>query len=87
MTVINISWYLCLLFIVALVAESAITVAPGGEVGARILMGTWAGLAVLFATVAVTFSRLRLSEPRWLVRAFQGVALVATVAVILMVVG
>lgn len=28
MTIINISWYLCVLFMLALVAESAITIAP-----------------------------------------------------------
>jgi hypothetical protein len=87
MTVINISWYLCVLFIVALVAESEVTVAPGGESGIRLLMGTWTGLAVLFAAVAVMFRRLLISEPKWLVRVFQGVALVATLLVILMVVG
>ncbi len=30
MTVINLSWYLCVLFAVALAVSSAITVAPGG---------------------------------------------------------
>jgi hypothetical protein len=29
MTIINISWYLCVLFAVALAAESAMTVEPG----------------------------------------------------------
>jgi len=87
MTVINLSWYLCVLSVIALTAESAITVAPGGEAVVRTLMGALAASAVLFAVVAVTFWRLHVSQPQWLVRVFQGVALLATVALLLMVVG
>jgi hypothetical protein len=78
---------LCALFTVALAVESAITVAPGGESAVRLLMGLSAALAATFATVAVTFKRLRVPEPKWLVRVFLGVALVATVVVVLTVVG
>ena len=85
MTIINISWYLCVLFIIALVAESAITIAPGAMV--MRLTGIWAVLAVLFAAVAVTFKWFHVSEPKWLLRVFQGIAVVATVVVILMVIG
>jgi hypothetical protein len=87
MTVISISWYLCALFTVALVAESAITVAPGGESVVRMFMGAWAALAIIFAVVAVTFRWLHVPGPKWLVRVFLGVAVVATVVVGLLVVG
>ena len=87
MTIINISWYLCVLFIMALVAESAVTVAPDGATVIHLLMGAWEGLAVLFAAVAVAFKWFCIPEPKWLVRVFEGVAVLATVAVLLMVVG
>ncbi len=87
MTVVNISWYLFVLFVVALVAESAITVAPGGEVMVRLLMGLWAALVIVFAAVAVMLGRLHIAAPKWLVRTFMGAALVATAVVVVMVVG
>ncbi len=87
MTVVNISWYLCILFVVALAAESAVTVAPGGETMVRMLMGLWAALAVTFAAVAVIVKRLHIPEPKWLVRVFLGMAVVATLVVVAMVLG
>ena len=87
MTVTSISWYLCVLFVVALAAASAVTVAPGGEMMVRMFMGLWAALAVTFAAVAVTFKRLRVPEPKWLVRVFLGAAVLATAVVTMMVVG
>jgi len=87
MTILSISWYLCVLFSVALVGESVVTVAPGGEIMNRILMGATGGLAVLFAAIAVSFSRFRLSQPPWLVRTFQGFAVLATLAVVTMILG
>jgi hypothetical protein len=79
---------------VALAVESAVTVAPDGEAMARLLMGLWAALAVTFAAlavtfaaVAVTFRRLHVPEPKCLVRAFLGLAVAATLVVVLMVVG
>ena len=41
MTVINLSWYRCVLFAVALAFSSAITVAPGGQAWMRLEMGIW----------------------------------------------
>jgi uncharacterized membrane protein YhaH (DUF805 family) len=87
MTVIRLSWYLCLLFIVALAADSAITFTPGGEAMVRTAMGALAVLATVFAVIAVAFRRMRQPEPKWLVRVFQAVALAATVVVAMMVVG
>jgi hypothetical protein len=78
---------MCVLFAVALAVESAVTAAPGGQATERLLMGLWAALTIIFGAVAVTFRRLRLSEPRWLIRAFLGLAVVATAVVLLMVVG
>ena len=87
MTVIKISWYLCFLFVLALAVESTITVAPAGATVIRFLMWAWAILAILFAAVAISFKVFRFPEPKWLLRSFQAVAVVATVAVVLMVVG
>ena len=58
MTSINLSWYLCVLFAVALAVSSAITVAPDGEAGMRWQMGMWLTLSVLFAATAIIFRRL-----------------------------
>ncbi len=87
MTVTTISWYLCVLFAVALAGSSAITVVPGGEAWMRLEMGTWLALSILFAAVAVVFKRLRVPQPRWLLRTFQCFAVLATVAVALMIGG
>jgi hypothetical protein len=87
MTIRGIAWYLCVLFSVALAGESVVTVAPGGEMMNRILLSATGGLVVLFAAVAVSFSTFRLSQPPWLVRTFQGFAVLATLAVLMMIWG
>ena len=87
MTVINLSWYLCGLFAVALVVSSAITVAPGGQAWMRLVMGIWLALSVLFAAVAVIFRLRHVPQPKWLLRLFQCLAVLATVVVFLMVGG
>ncbi|MEI8373854.1 MAG: hypothetical protein WCJ35_13580 [Planctomycetota bacterium] len=87
MTVINLSWYLCVLFAVALVVSSAITVAPGGQAWMRLEMGIWLALSVLFAAVAVIFRLRHVPQPKWLLRLFQCFAVLATVVVFMMVVG
>ncbi len=85
MTVINLSWYLCVLFAVALVAESAMTVEPG--LLAFKITGIWLALSILFAAVAIIFRRFRVPQPKWLLRVFQGLAVLATLVVFLMVGG
>ena len=89
MTVINISWYLCILFAfaVALAVSSAITVAPAGQAWMRLEIGTWLALAVAFAAVAVIFKRFHVPQPRWLLRVFQGFAVLATLVALIMVGG
>ncbi len=87
MTVINLSWYLCVLFAVALAISSAITVAPGGQAWMRLEMGMWLALSILFAAAAVIFRWFRIPQPKWLLRAFQGLAVLATLVVFLMVGG
>lgn len=71
----------------SLVVQSLVTVAPGGETMQCALMGIAAGLAVVFAVVALTFVWLGVSGPKWLVRTFVGAALLATVMVMLISVG
>ena len=85
MTVINLPWYLCVLFAVALTISSAITVAPDGQAWMRLEMGIWLALSVLFAAVAVIFRRF--PQPKWLLRLFQGLAVLATLVVFLTVGG
>ena len=87
MTIPVLSWYLCVLFAVALAVSSAITVAPGGQVWMRLEMGIWLALSVLFAAVAIIFKWFRIPQPKWSLRLFQAFAVLATVVVVLMVVG
>jgi hypothetical protein len=87
MTVITLSWYLCVLFVVALAVSSAITVAPDGQAWMRIEMGMWLALAIGFAAVAVIFKRFHVPQPKWLLRLFQGFAVLATVVILMMVSG
>jgi len=87
MTIINVSWYLCILFAVALAVSSAITVAPGGQVWVRVEMATWLALSILFAAVAVAFRAFHVPQPRWLLRTLLCFAVLATMAVALMVGG
>jgi len=85
MTIPNLSWYLCVLFIVALIVESAMTVEPG--LLAFKITGIWLALSILFAAVAIVFKRFRFPQPRWLLRLFQILAVLATLVVFLIVVG
>ncbi len=87
MTATHVSWYLCLLFAVALVVSPAITVAPGGQAWMRVEMATWLALSVLFAVIAVAFRVFHVPQPKWLLWLFQGFAVLATLVVVLMVVG
>lgn len=87
MTVIHVSWYLCVLFAAALAVSSAITVTPGGQAWMRVELATWLALSVLFAVVAIAFRLLHIPQPRWLLRTLQCFAVAATVVVALMVGG
>ena len=85
MTIPILSWYLSILFIVALIAESAMTVEPG--VLAFKITGIWLALSILFAAVAIIFKRFCVPQPKWLLRLFQSLAVLATLVVFSMVVG
>lgn len=87
MTVGNISWYLCVLFAIALAVSSAITVVPDGQAEMRLLMGTCATLSMFFAAVALAFKRLHLSQPKWLLRVLQCLAILTTLAVLMLIGG
>ncbi len=87
MTITHVSWYLCLLFAVALAVSSAITVAPGGQAWMRVEMAMWLALSILFAAVAVAFRVFHVPQPKWLLRLFQGFAVLVTLVVALMTVG
>lgn len=87
MTIPILSWYLCILFAVALAISSAITVTPGGQAWMRLAMGIWLALLILFAAVAIIFKRFRVPQPKWLLWVFQGLAVLATVVVLLMIGG
>ena len=87
MTIPNLSWYLCILFAGALAVSSAMTVVPEGQAWMRLEMGIWLALSILFAAVAVIFKWFRIPQPKWLLRLFQGLAVLVTVVVLAMVGG
>jgi hypothetical protein len=84
MKVASICWYLCGLFVVGLLISSAISVHPSVETAMTILMGVEAGLCVLFGVLAAVLKHLKLAEPPWVVRVFQGLAVLATILVVLL---
>jgi hypothetical protein len=69
MTIPILSWYLCVLFAVALISGSVMTVEPG--LLAFQVKGTWLALPILFAAVAIIFKWFRIPQPKWLLRLFQ----------------
>ena len=83
----SICWYLCGLFLFALLATSAITVAPGGEHFFAGLMLFNALCSVVCAGLALILRRNESPPPRWLFRVFQGFAVVATILVLFVSVG
>lgn len=87
MTVIQVSWYLCVLFGVALIVSSAISVAPDGQAWMRLEMGTLLTLSAAFAASAILFKRFRIREPKWMLRLLQAFALLATFVILMMVGG
>ena len=87
MTIISLSWYLFVLFAVHLVVSSAITVVPGGQAWMRLEMGIWLALSILLAGVAVIFKWFHVRQPKWLLRLFQGLAVLATLVVFMIVGG
>lgn len=84
MKVASICWYLCGLFAVGLLISSAISAGPRAETAMAILMGVKAGLCVLFGILAAVLKHLKLAEPPWVVRVFQGLAVLATILVVLL---
>jgi hypothetical protein len=87
MTISNVSWYICCTFVLAVMVESAVESAPGHGASPHILMVATAALAILFAAVAILFRLRRLPQPKWLVRVFHGIAVAATLVVVLMIGG
>lgn len=87
MTVSNVSWYLCVLFAVALALSSAVTVAPQAQTRMRLEMAIWLALSSGFAAVAIIFRWWRVGHRKWLLRLFQCFALLATLVVLMMAIG
>ena len=83
MTLTRLSWYLCGLFLFALIATSAISYVPGRETMLRFEMGIWLALAGLFAVAALVFRHFDISGPKWLLRVFQCLAVLATLLVVI----
>jgi len=52
-----ISWYLAVVFMLGLLATSAVTVAPGHETFAAVLMAVCLGCAVVFTAMAIGLRR------------------------------
>jgi hypothetical protein len=87
MKVIIISWYLCMLFFVALLAESAVTVAPGGESLQKAIIAVLAVLLIGSGAMALAFMRWGVPQTRWLPKVLLGAACGSTLMVLLFVVG
>ena len=83
----SICWYLCGLFLLALLATSAITVMPGREHVLAGMMAFNGFCSVLFGVLAIVFRRGAASQPSWVLHVFQGIAVVATVLVLLVSIG
>lgn len=81
----SICWYLCGLFFVACVTASAITVVPAREPVVYGLAAFNAACSVLFGGLALKLRRS--SDPSWVLRLFQGIAVVATILVFLVSIG
>jgi nitrate reductase gamma subunit len=86
-TPVNLSWYLCALFAVALLPCLAVTVHPDAQARMNVLFGGTAGLSILFGIAAVVLRRLGSPKPTWLVRTFQVVAVLGTLLVIAVIGG
>ena len=83
----SICWYLCGLFLFALLATSFVTVAPGGE---RFFAGLmlFNGLcSVVCGGLALVLRRHESSPQSWLLRVIQGFAVVMTILVLFVSVG
>jgi len=84
MTITNISWYLCVLFAVAMLVSGQVDWGPGWVAG-RLDM-KWLASSATFAALPVIFWWFRIPQPRWLLRLFQCVAVLATVVVLIMLI-
>lgn len=87
MRLIIISWYICIVFLVALLVESAVTTAPGGNAFQSAIMGVSAAFMVGSAAMALTFMWLGAPRADWLPKTMLGVAVVLTLAVLLFIIG
>jgi hypothetical protein len=87
MSVVGISWYLCVLSLISAIVLSAITVHPGAQSRARLDIAVAATLAILFAAAALAFKKRGVPGPKWLLRVFQCLAVLGTVFVALMIGG
>ena len=86
-SITSICWYLCGLFLFALLVTSAISVAPGGENLIAGIIAFNGFCSILFGVLALVSRRQNPSQPTWPLRTFQGIAIVATVLVLLVSVG
>ena len=87
MRVVIISWYICIVFLVALLVESTVTAAPEGKPLQRAIMGGSAAFMVGSAAMALTFTWAGTPQAPWLPKTMLGVAAVLTLAVLLFVIG
>ncbi len=53
----------------------------------RLEMGIWLALSILFAAVAIILRLRHIPQPKWLLRLFQSLAVLATVVVFMMISG
>ena len=94
MILIRTSWYLSVMFLLILLAASAICVAPGGEMMMRIGMGVLLVLSIFFGIVALILKKKLKHNPeskmfksRVVVTAYICLAAILTIVFLFGVVG
>lgn len=87
MTTARACWLLCVVFAVAALFSSDMTVLPDAERTHRLVMVFEAVASVGFAALGVIGRRIKLLEHAWLSRTLWAVAILATIVVLIGSVG
>jgi len=87
MTTARACWLLCVVFAVAALFSSAMTVLPEAERTHRLVMVFEVVASIGFAAIGVASRRIKLLQRAWLGRTLWAVAILATIVVLIGSVG
>ncbi len=87
MTTARACWLLCVVFAVAAICSSAITVVPRAERTLWLIMGVEVSASIGFAALGFASRRIKLLERPWLGGTLWAVAILATIVVLISSVG